>query len=47
MWWFVVLGGLLREHGHKTPLNWILTGVFVVLVVGWRIIRAARSRSQK
>jgi hypothetical protein len=37
----------LREHGHKTPFSWILTGVIVVLVISYRLYRARRSRGEK
>ncbi|HEY4452336.1 MAG TPA: hypothetical protein VGN13_12175 [Solirubrobacteraceae bacterium] len=39
----LILAGLLREHGHKTTLNWIITGVVVLLGIGYRLYRR-RSR---
>jgi hypothetical protein len=34
----------LREHGHKTPLNWALTGVVVLVSIVFRLIFGARRR---
>jgi hypothetical protein len=42
-----ILAGALHAHGHKTALNWIITGVVVAVLLSYRVIRSLRSRSQK
>jgi hypothetical protein len=37
-----VMGGLLREHGHKTPVSWILVGIAALVGIGVRVYRSRR-----
>jgi hypothetical protein len=37
-----VVAGVLREHGHKTPLAWILSGILMLILLAVRFWRLRR-----
>jgi hypothetical protein len=41
-----VISGAPHEHGHKSALAWIITGVIVLVTLSYRVYSGRRRRSR-